>query len=133
MAKYLLDTNVCVLILRNNQLVIDRLRVVGADNCFISKITVAELYFGAEKSPNSAREYARTQAFVASAQVVSIASALQVYAQQRWRLQQLGQPLDDFDLLIGATAISNALVMFTANTRHFTRLPLQLEDWTHPV
>lgn len=135
MAGYLLDTNVCVFLLRGNQLVRDCLRTAGVENCFISEITVAELYFGAEKSPSSVREYQRTQEFVASAQVLPITPALRVYAQQRWRLPQLGQPLDDFDLLIGATAISNNLIMVTNNTRHFARLQLQfqLEDWTQPT
>lgn len=130
MSQYLLDTNVCILLLRNHVSVRERLRAVGPENCFISEITVAELYFGAEKS-RSLPEFQRTQAFVASAQVLPITSSLTAYAQQRWRLQQLGQPIDDFDLLIGSTAVTHNLVMVTNNTRHFQRLPLPaLEDWT---
>lgn len=131
MPQYLLDTNVCILLLRGNPTVQLRLREAGEANCFISEITVAELYFGAEKSVRSTQEFARTIAFAENAQVLSIASALRSYAQQRWRLQQLGQPLDDFDLLIGTTALANNLVMVTNNTRHFARLQgLPLEDWT---
>jgi len=131
MPGYLLDTNICILLLRGREPVRQRLQAAGPDNCFISEITVAELYFGAEKSPNSQQEFLRTTGFVASAQLAPIAPALRVYAQQRWRLQQLGQPLDDFDLLIGATAIANGLTMVTNNIRHFQRLPLPaLEDWT---
>ncbi len=94
---------------------------------------MAEFYFGAEKSPNSTREFLRTVAFVASAQVLAIGPALRIYAQQRWQLQQRGQPLDDFDLLIGATAMEHNLVMVTNNTKHFQRLPLAIEDWTLPL
>ena len=133
MPHYLLDTNVCILLLRGNPAVRGRLQVAGAENCFISEITVAELYFGAEKSIRSAQEFERTIAFAESAQILSIGSALRGYGQQRWRLQQLGQPLDDFDLLIGATALANNLVMVTNNTKHFARIQgLQLADWTAP-
>jgi len=46
-------------------------------------------------------------------------------------LQANGQLIDNFDLLIGATAIANDLTMVTNNTRYFQRLPLSaLEDWT---
>ncbi|SDW90631.1 tRNA(fMet)-specific endonuclease VapC [Hydrobacter penzbergensis] len=39
--------------------------------------------------------------------------------------------LDDFDLLIGATAIANDLVLATRNTSDFDRLKgIVLEDWT---
>ena len=134
MPQYLLDTNVCILLLRGNLLVRNFLERAGAENCFLSEITIAELYFGAEKSMRSAQEFVRTLAFAKSAQVLPITSALRSYAQQRWRLQQLGQPLDDFDLLIGATALANSLIMVTNNTRHFARIQgLPLEDWTLPV
>lgn len=133
MPQFLLDTNVCILLLRGNEIIREHLQQAGAESCFVSEITVAELYFGAEKSTRSAQEFERTTAFVQSAQVLSISSALRGYAQQRWRLQQLGQPLDDFDLLIGTTALANSLVMVTNNTKHFARIPgLQLQDCTVP-
>ena len=89
MSSYLLDTNVCILLLRGKPEIRNQPASVGVANCFISEITGAELYFGAEKS-GSPTELLRTQAFVASAQVLPITSCLALYAQQRWRLQQLG-------------------------------------------
>lgn len=131
MPQFLLDTNVCILLLRGNPTVQLRLQEAGAENCFISEITIAELYFGAEKSMRAAQEFERTTAFADSAQVLSITPALRGYARQRWRLQQLGQPLDDFDLLIGTTALAHNMIIVTNNTRHFARIKgLPLEDWT---
>jgi tRNA(fMet)-specific endonuclease VapC len=47
------------------------------------------------------------------------------------RLQKAGTPIDDFDLLIAATAITHKLVMVTNNTNHFKRVAsIKLEDWT---
>jgi len=47
---YLLDTCVCIALLKKSPSVIQRLREVGTSNCRISDITLAELYFGAFKS-----------------------------------------------------------------------------------
>ncbi|MEJ7659733.1 MAG: PIN domain-containing protein [Hymenobacter sp.] len=88
MPQYLLDTNICILLLRNRDAVREHLRQAGPENCFISEITVAELYFGAEKNPNSTQEFLRTVGFVASAQVLPIGPALRIYARQRWRLRR---------------------------------------------
>ncbi len=48
--KYLLDTNICVYLLRGNQDVVKKIESVGWDNCYISEMTVAELVYGAECS-----------------------------------------------------------------------------------
>ena len=47
---YLLDTCICIALLKKNQNVIQHIREVGTHNCKISDITLAELYFGAFKS-----------------------------------------------------------------------------------
>ena len=47
---YLLDTCICIALLKKNPNVIQHIREVGINNCKISDITLAELYFGAFKS-----------------------------------------------------------------------------------
>jgi tRNA(fMet)-specific endonuclease VapC len=60
--------------------------------------------------------------------------ALDIYASEKARLQKSGNVIDDFDLLIGATAVSFDLIMVTNNTNHFNRIEkLKLEDWTVQV
>ena len=45
-------------------------------------------------------------------------------------LERQGQRIDDFDLLIGATALQKGLVMVTANVGHLARIPdLVVENW----
>lgn len=57
-------------------------------------------------------------------------SALKLYGCLKAKLEQQGQRIDDFDLLIGATAVQNEMVMVTSNTKHFDRIPnIRLEDW----
>ena len=64
-------------------------------------------------------------------QIIPIFGALDFYAKEKARLRKLGTPIDDFDLLIGATAVTNELIIVTNNTKHFTRIDLiEIEDWT---
>jgi len=44
--KYLLDTNICVFLLRGKLKLDDLIKEFGRENCFISEITVAELRYG---------------------------------------------------------------------------------------
>ena len=46
-------------------------------------------------------------------------------------VDKAGTPLDDFDLLIGTTALANALVLVTNNEAHMRRISgIQIENWT---
>ena len=56
MAKYLLDTCVCISMFRNEGRVRETLLRVGTKNCYISEITVAELYFGLAKATDKKRK-----------------------------------------------------------------------------
>jgi tRNA(fMet)-specific endonuclease VapC len=104
------------------------------ENCFISEITVAELKFGAEKSQKVVRNRLVVSTFISQMNILPIYSSLDSYAQEKNRLQKQGTPIDEFDLLIGATALANDLVLVTNNTKHFKRLTdIQIEDWTQKV
>ncbi|WP_460972817.1 PIN domain-containing protein [Spirosoma migulaei] len=62
--------------------------------------------------------------------ILSIGRVLHEYARQKTALRRAGQTVDDFDLLIGATAIVHDLTLVTRNTRHFANMSgIQLENW----
>ena len=50
MAKYLLDTDTCIAMFKNRGGVREKIIEVGCRNCYVSDITLAELYYGAAKS-----------------------------------------------------------------------------------
>lgn len=63
--------------------------------------------------------------------VMPIFHSLPKYAREKARLRKLGQPIDDFDLLIGATAITHKMVLVTNNVNHFKRIKgIKVSDWT---
>lgn len=130
--RYLLDTNVCIHLLRNNAPnVTARFAEVGATACGISEITLAELRVGAEISQRPAYQHELIDRLSASLSLFHITSAIRIFASERARLQLSGQIIDSFDLLIGATAIRQGLTLATNNTKDFIRLQgIVLEDWT---
>ena len=50
MDGYLLDTNICIYLLKGQRGIVERIEIAGCNNCFITDITLAELWFGAYNS-----------------------------------------------------------------------------------
>ena len=129
--QYLLDTNICVFFLRGKLALDSIIRQKGRENCFISEITVIELYYGAEKSDNPFKSHKAVDSFINGLTIVPIYGSIKRYAKDKVRLNKLGLPInDDFDLLIGVTAIENKLVLVTENVKDFERLDgIKIENW----
>ena len=131
MRKYLLDTNICIYFLKGQYNIDKKIKSVGVENCFISDITVAELKFGAENSKQKAKNRKVIENFIDSIQILPIITCLDTYAKEKARLRKNGMIIDEFDLLIGSSAIENHMVLVTRNTKHFERLRnLEIENWT---
>ena len=128
---FLLDTNIVIFFFKGKFNMLTCIEKAGKDNCFISEVTLAELFYGAEKSASPAKHFLQIEAFLREIRVIPITNSLRTYAAEKTNLEQSGMPLDDFDLLIAATAEANGLVLVTNNTKHFSRIStLQLVDWT---
>jgi tRNA(fMet)-specific endonuclease VapC len=126
--KYLLDTNICIYFLKGLFSLDKIIEEAGIENCFISEITVAELKFGIENSENKEENKETIDDFVSKFTIIPIFNSLDTYALEKARLRKKGFPLDDFDLLIGATAISNNLILVTRNISDFDRLE-GIQNW----
>ena len=132
--RYLLDTNVWVHYLKGEFGMQARIQAVGLANCFLSEITVAELLFGAANSAPAWQTQRRQEVAQIrtdfAAQILPIGPALETYAEVKTHLRRLGRPIDNFDLLIGSTALFHGCTLVTHNTRHFSDMVgIVLEDW----
>lgn len=109
----------------------DIIREKGRGNCYLSEITVVELRYGAENSDNPVKSHKAVDNFLSGLAVLPIFGCIKRYAQEKARLRRLGKPMhDEFDLLIGVTAIEHELILVTDNTKDFVRLEgIQLENW----
>ena len=131
MKQFLLDTNICIYYIKGLYELKSKFKDVGPEHCFISEITLAELKFGVAKSQAKKKNQQVLENFLTGIQILPIFPALDIYASEKARLQKEGKIIDDFDLLIGVTAVSFDLVMVTNNTNHFNRIEkIKLEDWT---
>lgn len=130
MKKYLLDTNICIYFLKGQYNLDKKIEQADTENCFVSEVTIAELKFGAENSENKEKNRKTVDNFVSKFTIIPIFNSLDIYASEKARLRKKGVPLDDFDLLIGATAISNGLTLVTRNVTDFERLEgIEIENW----
>ena len=130
MAKYLLDTCVCISMFRNEGRVRETLREVGIKNCFISEITVAELYFGLAKATDKSRKLEDIREVQRLFRVIPAYSSFKEYGEIRHSLEHTGKRVDQFDLLIGATAMHHKMTLVTSNLKHFERMEkLEIENW----
>ena len=131
MKKYLIDTNTCIYYIKGKFDLNKKFEKVDTDNCFISEITLAELKFGVENSEKKDKNQKTLDNFLTGVKIVPIFHSLDLYAKEKARLRKAGNPVDDFDLLIGVTSVTHNLTMVTNNTDHFKRIKgIALEDWT---
>jgi tRNA(fMet)-specific endonuclease VapC len=128
--KYLLDTNICIHFLKGEYGLNKKFERIGNEEFSISEITVAELLYGAENSQNINRNLMIVNEFIDNILILPIFSALRIYAKEKARLRSKGKLISDFDLLIGATALANDLIIVTRNVKEFKRLRnIKYENW----
>ena len=106
MKQYLLDTNICIYLLKGLFDLDQKIEMVSTNNCFLSEITIAELKYGAYNSDFPQKNLEKINQLQQLFTVIPIFNSLDIYAIEKARLKKIGRILDDFDLLIGATAIS---------------------------
>ena len=126
----MLDSNICVYILRGKKGMREQLQRVGWDNCCISEMTVAELLYGAECSGEIEENKKEVLSFCADIEIIPVGVALSEYAHQKATLRKKGSLIDDLDLLIGSTAVAIDCIMVTENVKHLNRIEnIQIENW----
>jgi tRNA(fMet)-specific endonuclease VapC len=129
--SFLLDTSTCVFFLRGKINFDTIVKDVGIENCYISEITVAELRFGAQNSDDPAKSHKAVDCFLNGLTILPIFGSIMRYSVEKVRLRKLGKPInDEFDLLIGVTAVENQLTLVTDNVKDFELLDgIQIENW----
>jgi tRNA(fMet)-specific endonuclease VapC len=128
----LLDTNVCIEILRGrNAILRQRLGSVGLDQVVLCSVVLAELHCGAMLAVHPEAEKARVvEAFLGWRSLPFDDLAAERYGELRARLQRSGRLIGANDLLIAAIALANDLTLVTHNRSEFERVEgLRVEDW----
>ena len=131
MLKYLLDTNIVIYVLKRRPKELLEIFNTNASRMAISSITLSELIYGAEKSPNVDKNLEAIEEFVSHLDVLPYeAKASQHYGQIKAALEKKGEIMGENNIHIAAHAISQGLILVTNNLREFKRVPnLALENW----
>jgi len=127
----MLDTNLCIRVLRDRPAGLRQRFNAEGDTLCISTITLAELLHGAEKSAKPAENRREVDRFAARLDVLPFDGAAAAHsAEIRAGLERRGLPIGGYDLLIAGHARSRGLVVVTGNLKEFTRVEgLRAEDW----
>ena len=132
MKNYLLDTCICVFLFRKKYGIEEKLDKLKESQCYISEVTIAELKYGAYKSNRVAENLALIDDFIGKVNIIPFTDSIDFFAQEKNRLRVLGTPVDDFDLLIAASAYVHNLILVTDNLRHFQHIDgLRIENWVN--
>jgi len=129
--RYMLDTNLCIRVLRDRPVGLrERFNAEAASLC-ISTVTLAELLYGAEKSSRPVDMRQQVESFADRLDVLSFDDAAAAhYAQIRAELERRGQVIGAYDMMIAGHARSHGLVVVTGNLGEFGRVNgLRSEDW----
>jgi tRNA(fMet)-specific endonuclease VapC len=128
---FLLDTDTCVFWLRGQAAVHARLAAVDPEALNISVITLAELRYGADCSAQPDANHQAIDDFVSGVAVLAVDTDIaRAFGEIKAQLRRQGNLIEDFDLLLAATALVNGLAVITNSTAHFGRIMgLTIDNW----
>ena len=128
----MLDTNICIFVMRGLGPALASRFDAEADRLCISTVTLAELSHGVEKSAAQDRNRRALEGFVALLSVLSFdPGAAAAYGVLRSDLERRGSVIGPYDMMIAAHAHSLGLVVVTNNRRELDRVRgLAVEDWS---
>jgi tRNA(fMet)-specific endonuclease VapC len=131
MIKYMLDTNICIYVIKRRPMeVLDTFNKFAGTLC-ISSVTFAELCHGVEKSTLPEHNRRQVEDFVSRLEILPYGDkAAAHYGDIRATLERQGKTIGVNDLHIAAHARSEGLVLVTNNLKEFERVAgLRTENW----
>jgi tRNA(fMet)-specific endonuclease VapC len=131
MPQYMLDTNICIYVVKNYPSKLRERFNRLADQLCISTITLAELHYGAEKSARRLENLEAIRQFAARLEILPFSAAAAAhYGEIRADLERAGKPAGSYDMLIAGHARSEGMTVVTNNLREFKRMPgVRSESW----
>ena len=129
---YMLDTNICIYILKNyNEKLISKFSKYKFGDIGISSIVYSELIYGVEKSLKRDENLKSLLKFLSSIIICDYdVEAANEYGKIRSDLEKAGNIIGSLDMLIAAHASSKKVILITNNVKEFKRIKhLKVENW----
>lgn len=134
--KYLLDTNVCVEVIRDPRgKLAGKVLATPKAEIGISVVTAGELLAGSNRKKSLPRQSALCAQLVGLFQWIPFGvEEARVFGRIGAGLMDIGKNIGNLDLQIAATALQRSLIVVTHNVQEFSRVPsLDIEDWQAQV
>lgn len=132
MKKRILDTNICIYIIKNKPVSVKkRFGEFEIGQLCISTITVSELMHGVYKSEYVEKNLKALERFLMPFEIVNYDFNASVeYGKIRAYLEKKGKVIGNMDMQIAGHALALDLVLVTNNTKEFERIDgLTLDNW----
>ncbi len=131
MLRYMLDTNLCIRVLRDRPQSVRARFNAEADGLCLSTIVLTELLHGAAESDRPEINRNKVEQFAARLDVLPFGPEAAAHAADiRADLERKGRPIGGYDVLIAGHARSRGLIVITGNLGEFSRVDgLRCEDW----
>ncbi len=131
MLRYMLDTNLCIRVLRDRPQSVRARFNAEADGLSISTIVLTELLHGAATSARPVENRTEVERFANRLAVLDFDDDAAAHAGDiRATLEREGRPIGGYDVLIAGHARSRGLIVVTGNLGEFSRVDgLRSEDW----
>ncbi len=128
---FLLDTDTLIYALKGVPKVVENIKLYSEAPKALSVISYGELIYGAYKSAHLSSNLAKVHRLRDIFPVIDTSSSiLECFGATKANLSKKGLTVDDFDLLIGSTAITCGYTLVTNNEKHFNKIPdLNVVNW----
>jgi len=132
--RYLIDTDILLLLRRDNTAVLERFGKIAPNSVAMSVITYGELLVGEYRSQRRRETAEEVSSLSELCPVLPLpVNAAREYGLIRAYLERTGEIIGSNDLWIAAHAIASDLTLVTANEREFRRVRgLKLQNWSKP-
>lgn len=129
---YLLDTNICIYLMKNTYPVLtERVLSCNPSDLLVSSVTVFELEYSAAKSNWGDKTRQKLAMFLSPFTIIPFTTDDAVTAGRiRGYLDKQGMPIGPYNIQIAAQGLSREVTVITHNTNEFGRVPgLKQDDW----
>ena len=128
---FLIDTDILIYSLKGNEIVNNNFKLYAGEPKAVSVISIGELLYGAYKSQRKIENLGKVHSLSDIFPVIDVnRTIMDTFAHIKADLSMNGIRVDDFDLLIGSTALSMNYTVVTNNEKHYSKIPgLTIDNW----
>lgn len=130
MTSYLFDTNHASALLRGDAKLLSRVAAAAAADFSLCQPSVGELWYMVHSSARVAENERRLNAFLSRFPILEFDAAAGIeFGRIKAGLRRIGRPIPDVDSQIAAIAMTNGVILLSADAHFSVVTGLGVENW----